>query len=364
VSHHLTLVDAADADLVAAVRCGDRAAFDALYARHAPRVAAVCRARVRPDDVDDVVQDTFARAYDRLETLADAGAFGGWVRAIAVNLCADTRRRSSRTVVVDQFDDVDDLGPQPDELVADRDEADHLVAALATLGRRDRRALWLRDAMELSIPEVAADLGTTEGSMRVMLTRARRRARAAVVAAIAWVLGLRLAGRQHLHHLGDVAPVAAGLVAVQLAVAGVANSGDARVVPAPPAPVVATIGHDHAPTPIAGVEGRGVVAADMAAVAGDARTSSGRRTTPPTGAGTSGAAPDSPSGGVTVTERPADPADGESITIATEDDEGDSLGLELFLGNVLAPLVGDDRQDGGDAAAEDDGRWCPVICSG
>lgn len=75
-----------DAELVRRARGGDEWAFDALYRRHVQFVAAVAlrlgRGRA---DVDDVVQETFVLALTRLDTLADDGAFRGWLARIAVS---------------------------------------------------------------------------------------------------------------------------------------------------------------------------------------------------------------------------------------------------------------------------------------
>src|SRR5262252_2276540 len=91
-----------DAPLVAAARRGDRAAFGALYRRHARLVQAVLLARVAPDSVADLVQDVFLMAMDRLSTLRDDGAFASWIATIARRRAADWRRRRRDTVPLEE----------------------------------------------------------------------------------------------------------------------------------------------------------------------------------------------------------------------------------------------------------------------
>jgi RNA polymerase sigma-70 factor (ECF subfamily) len=79
-----------DAELVRLVLRGDGAAYVELMKRYTAQIAALCRARVlRPEAVEDLVQETFFRGLDRLPCLRDPGRFGHWLYAIARNLCRD-----------------------------------------------------------------------------------------------------------------------------------------------------------------------------------------------------------------------------------------------------------------------------------
>ncbi|MCI0651963.1 MAG: hypothetical protein L0Z55_08770 [Planctomycetes bacterium] len=81
---------------VAAARRGDRGAFAALHARFAPMVHAILLARVPPREADDLVQDVFVAALDRLAALRLDAAFGAWLAAIARNRAADYHRQSAK----------------------------------------------------------------------------------------------------------------------------------------------------------------------------------------------------------------------------------------------------------------------------
>jgi RNA polymerase sigma-70 factor, ECF subfamily len=192
---------AADADLVLAVRAGDSDAFEDLYARHWPRVVGVCARRVPASDAEDVAQDAFLRALHRLDTLDDPARFGPWVRTIAVRACADAVRRRSAVTFGDVPDMVDTTHPTHDDVVVAREDARQLASGLATLQPRDSHALWLRDALDIPVGDIARDLGMTEASTRVMLARARQRLRAAMGAVAAWIAALVGLRRQWLSSL-------------------------------------------------------------------------------------------------------------------------------------------------------------------
>ncbi len=155
----------ADAPLVAAARRGDRAAFGALYRRHARLVQAVLLARVAPGGVDDLVQDVFVTAMDKLGTLRDDRAFAPWIAAIARRRAADWRRRRRDTVELD--DSLAGVSRPDDDAAAAREAVD----AIASLPEAYRETLLLRFVAGLTGPEIAERTGLSHGSVRVNLHR-------------------------------------------------------------------------------------------------------------------------------------------------------------------------------------------------
>ena len=225
-----------DADLVGAARGGCADAFGELHDRHRARVTGVCARRLPAAEVDDVVQEAFVRAWQHLDHLEDPACFGPWLRSIAVRAAADhARARRSGIAGADGLAGlvVDDETAEVDERLDRRARADRVAASLPQLRPRDRRALWLRDALGAPIPHVAEELGLTEASTRVMLVRARRRLRDAVGAIAVW-LGA-LVGRRSASGAGSsVVPVAAVLGASL--VIGVVGPALHDVPSTPPAP--------------------------------------------------------------------------------------------------------------------------------
>jgi RNA polymerase sigma-70 factor, ECF subfamily len=157
-----------DAPLVAAARRGDRAAFGALYRRHARLVQAVLLARVAPDSVADLVHDVFLMAMSRLQALRDDAAFAPWIATIARRRAADWRRRRRDTVPLEE------AMPEAAATEADPEgafDAQAAVAAIHSLPEAYRETLMLRFVAGLNGPEIAARTGLTHGSVRVNLHR-------------------------------------------------------------------------------------------------------------------------------------------------------------------------------------------------
>src|SRR5258706_12734277 len=154
-----------DAQVVAAARRGDRKAFGALFRLHARMVQAVLLARVPPDGVDDLVQDVFVAAMDKLHALRDDGAFAPWLATIARRRAADWRRRRRDTV---ELEATFPAAPQAEDDAASAREA---VAAIASLPEAYCETLMLRFVAGLTGPEIPEPTVLTHGSVRVNLHR-------------------------------------------------------------------------------------------------------------------------------------------------------------------------------------------------
>lgn len=154
---------AGEVELVLAARGGDRDAFGLLYQRYGRMVHGVLLTRVPRPQVEDLVQDVFLSALDRLGTLRDPARFGGWLAMIARNRAIDFHRRSRDTVELTDALPGPDHGTDPEALAA--------LAALRALPEAYRETLVLRLVEGMTGPEIAVRTGMTEGSVRVNLHR-------------------------------------------------------------------------------------------------------------------------------------------------------------------------------------------------
>jgi RNA polymerase sigma-70 factor (ECF subfamily) len=175
-------MEESDATLVGRARQGDAAAFETLVRRHLPSAHAVALARVgNPADADDVCQDAFITALQRLEECRQPDRFGAWLLSIVRHRGSDYRRyRAVRdslpleeaTAATDRAD------PQHD---TERGELrEDLFQALAALTELQREVILLYDFEGWSHKEIAQKLGISEGSARVHLHNARRALRASL----------------------------------------------------------------------------------------------------------------------------------------------------------------------------------------
>jgi RNA polymerase sigma-70 factor (ECF subfamily) len=155
---------AEDGELVRQAQQGDHTAFGQLYERYARVIHGVLLARVPRADVDDLVQDVFLSAWNRLAGLREAAAFGGWLTMIARNRAVDFHRRTTEVVELPA-----DLAAH--DVTAERTEALRLLEVIRSLPDAYRETLVLRLVEGLTGPEIAERTGLTAASVRVNLHR-------------------------------------------------------------------------------------------------------------------------------------------------------------------------------------------------
>ncbi|MCA0377585.1 MAG: RNA polymerase sigma factor [Gemmatimonadetes bacterium] len=170
-----------DAALVARARLGDPDAQRALYDRHVgPVYRFIFRLTGRRESTEEWTQDTFVRAFARLDQFRGDAAFATWLRTIALNLTrnglATLLRREARAA---PLDDALDVATAP---VSDPDLADRLEAAIAALPTGTRAVYVMHDLEGYTHDEIATHLGIAEGTSKSQLSRARARLRTALAA--------------------------------------------------------------------------------------------------------------------------------------------------------------------------------------
>jgi RNA polymerase sigma-70 factor (ECF subfamily) len=157
---------------------GSREAFGLLVVRFSRIVRAVCLSRTgMHQDLDDMVQEVFLRAYHGLRRLKTAESFGAYVHRIATNLCVDRLRRRGRAGRT--LEEVD-LEPEPirvQDIAEDR--LSELRRQVGRLPESLREVVLLFYFHEMSYAEMAELLGITEAAVNQRLNRARQRLRTA-----------------------------------------------------------------------------------------------------------------------------------------------------------------------------------------
>ena len=164
-----------DLQLIARWRRGDERAATELVARHAQSLARFAASFGVQEEIDDLVQDTFIRAFQSLDGFRGESSFRTWLFTIERRLLLDRRRadkrRPSRVEV--QEGDATTAYDALDAMVAG--EAAHRVRdAMKKLSPTQREVFTLRVAEGLSYKEIAELVGTTEGAARVHYHNAMR----------------------------------------------------------------------------------------------------------------------------------------------------------------------------------------------
>jgi RNA polymerase sigma-70 factor, ECF subfamily len=159
----------AQAMLVARARAGETAAFEALYRSHHRRVYALTlRLTADPGRAEELTQDAFVNAWQRLAEFRGDARFSTWLHRIAVNVVISSQRRNRPWI--DRLRDPDSL---PEAAVPDTALALDLDAAIARLPQRARQVFVLVDVEGCSHQEAATLLGMAEGTSKAHLFRAR-----------------------------------------------------------------------------------------------------------------------------------------------------------------------------------------------
>jgi RNA polymerase sigma-70 factor (ECF subfamily) len=164
-----------DGDLVQLARDGDPVAFRLLVERHQPMVRARARRLcANPSDVDDIMQESFLRAFTALDRLRDPDRFAGWLAGIVLNVCRSLRRPGQPTLVPDWPEPLHPPAVDGLPSAEDLDRAEALRTAVDGLPAGQRRAVTLHYYAGLPPAQIAEP----PGAARASLHKARLRLRA------------------------------------------------------------------------------------------------------------------------------------------------------------------------------------------
>lgn len=167
-------------ELLALARAGDKDAFCELVKIHQASVRAFIARYVHDSDqVMDLAQDTFLAAYRRLHQFDSSHELFPWLRGIARNCALEYLRRTSRRRRREEAAMEESLALWSTERLerddtGDTDYLQELKNCLAKLAESSARVVQLRYFQQLSVDEVAVELGRTEGSVRMVLMRLRQ----------------------------------------------------------------------------------------------------------------------------------------------------------------------------------------------
>jgi RNA polymerase sigma-70 factor, ECF subfamily len=165
-----------EAQLIARVIAGDRLAGRALYDTHAPRVYSLAyRLSGDPEKAREVTQDTFIRAFSRLQQFRGDAAFGTWLHRIVVTVVSNARRtdiRFGREVALDAASTVEMTVPE-----SDPDLKECIARAVDRLSEAYRTTLIMHDIEGYTHAEIAGILGVPEGTSKSRLSAARAQLR-------------------------------------------------------------------------------------------------------------------------------------------------------------------------------------------
>lgn len=172
-------VDKDDEEAIRATLRGERQAFARLVEKYQRPLYAVLRRLVRRhEDADDLLQESFLRAYQNLEAFDLSRAFYPWLYRIAVNLALSALRRRKWHEPVESLDLFPSTDDDPEKRTGSREFHFALERAIAKLPAEQRTILLLRTREDMSYQELSETLGIEIGTVMSRLARAREKLRA------------------------------------------------------------------------------------------------------------------------------------------------------------------------------------------
>jgi RNA polymerase sigma-70 factor (ECF subfamily) len=172
-----TATDPTDEDLGARAAAGSRSAFEELVSRYGLRLFHFLRSRSGADeDVEDLVQETFLKAYRNIGRYDPQRKFSTWLFTIAVRLSISRHRlQGARPVPLDS-EGQEHPSPGPQEVLLRKEEAQkagNIWLLARTLKPSEYGVLWLRYAEEMSMKDIARAMKRSLVGVRVLLHRSR-----------------------------------------------------------------------------------------------------------------------------------------------------------------------------------------------
>ena len=166
------------AELVRAAQAGDRMAFGELFARYRAPIVALARRRVNDaDEAEELAQDVFIKAMEKIDQLRVPEAFGGWLRRIVHRMAINRIVRNGEAVACDPVTLAStcfaESSPVGDAVV--REEAAQLRAGLRRLGQLDRRTLEAFYLRGQSLLQMSDSFDAPVGTIKRRLHTARKR---------------------------------------------------------------------------------------------------------------------------------------------------------------------------------------------
>ena len=174
-----------DAELVVRVQRGDKKAFDLLVLKYQRKIMRLLSRMIRdPHEVEDVAQEAFIKAYRALPQFRGDSAFYTWLYRIAINtarnwMVARGRRPSTPNALETEdgetFNETDNLtdNSTPESMVASREIAETVNAAIQALPEELRTAIVMREMEGMSYEDIAQSMDCPIGTVRSRIFRAR-----------------------------------------------------------------------------------------------------------------------------------------------------------------------------------------------
>jgi RNA polymerase sigma-70 factor (ECF subfamily) len=170
-----------DTSFLARARAGETAAFAELVRRHSPELFRLAYRLTRQEqDAEDVVQETFLRAFRQLGRFNGRSSLQTWLYRIALNCATDLLRKRRREAPEEDGETLPSALPSPESAAAGAELQRRLTAAFSRLSASENAAFVLRHVEALPIEEIGRVLGVSRAAAKHTVFRAVRKLREAL----------------------------------------------------------------------------------------------------------------------------------------------------------------------------------------
>jgi len=179
-----------DEEVIERVRAGNTASYEIIMRRYNQRLYRVARAILRDDgEVEDVIQDTYVRAYQNLHQFAGYALFSAWLTRIAVHEALRRVRLRNRSQQLDEFEQDEEgsmkaveTSPDPEQRASNAEFGRLLEEVVLELPDAYRTVVMMRDIEQMSTAETAVALDLSEQNVKVRLHRGHAMLRSSLTA--------------------------------------------------------------------------------------------------------------------------------------------------------------------------------------
>jgi len=181
-------MEVSDVAVIGQVRTGNSDAFRTLVERHSRAIFRVAYRMTRNEqDADDIVQETFLRAYRQIDHFEERSSFSTWLHRVAVNCALDSIRARKRRDAhpswneeEDPMDSIPSSEPAQDRLLMSAEVKARVSKALEDLSSNERTAFVLRHFEGMPIDEIGRTLGTQVNATKNTIFSAVKKIRTAL----------------------------------------------------------------------------------------------------------------------------------------------------------------------------------------
>ncbi len=189
-----TSADLPDEELASRAAAGSRAAFEDLVKKYAPRLFYFLKPKSQTDqDVEDLVQETFVRAFQNIARYDSRWEFSTWIYTIAFRLAVSRHRAQKTRMPLLGPENLERPDPGPPEIMIENEEAqryENIWNLAMTLSPGQYEVLWLRYVEDMTVKDIARAMKRTQVGIRALLHRARLKLGEKLQAPAASVVGL------------------------------------------------------------------------------------------------------------------------------------------------------------------------------